>query len=302
MENYIARAYAINAAGKKVYSNFSNVVKVIRTPEIEISNINGEKVDINIKNIEEYGNFSNLKYKLYNESDGEITELTELDRKTTIDIDSNKEIYMVIYEIIDDKVEIHSAISNRIDLTKVIKEDEDNKLKENLDEIIEDTKFRKPLVKGKISSGYGYKTNPSTGTRIFHNGLDIAGNSEGTKVYATANGVVGQIVRKVVCGGNQIYVYHNINGEQVTSLYKHLLTINVSVGDKITSDTVIGTVGGGKGTSNWDKCSTGAHLHFTLANGWYGKTYTSYENFLKNTYDPKTVLNLSDKVKDWSER
>lgn len=300
--NYIARAYAINAAGRKVYSNYSNVVRVIRTPEIEVSNFNGEKVDINIKNIKEYGNYSNLKYKIYNESDIEITELTDLDRKITIDIDSNNEIYMVIYEIIDDKAEVHSAISNRIDLTKIIKEDEDNKLKENLDEIIEDTKFRKPLVKGIISSYYGYKTNPSTNTSFFHSGVDIAGNSEGTNVYATANGVVGQIVRKAVCGGNQIYVYHNINGEQVTSLYMHLLTINVNVGDKITSDTVIGTVGGGKGTSNWDKCSTGAHLHFTLANGWYGKTYTSYENFIKNTYDPKTVLNLSDKVKDWSER
>lgn len=97
-------------------------------------------------------------------------------------------------------------------------------------------------------------------------------------------------------------VFLLVGGETVTPLYIYLLTIKVNVGDKITSDTVIGTVIVIKETASWEKCSKWAHLRFTLANGRYYKTYTSYENFLKNTYDPKTVLNLSDKVKDWSER
>ena len=91
--------------------------------------------------------------------------------------------------------------------------------------------------------------------------------------------MVGKIIRKASCGGNQVYVFHTINGKQVTSMYMHLLTINVNLGDQVTSNTVVGTVGGGRNTASWENCSTGAHLHFTLANGWYGKTYIYYSTF-----------------------
>ena len=73
----------------------------------------------------------------------------------------------------------------------------------------------------------------------------------------------------------------------------HLLTINVSVGDKVTNQTIVGTVGGGKGTP-WDSCSTGAHLHFGLGTGWYGTTYTSYAKWVANLVDPKNYLKLPD--------
>ena len=166
-----------------------------------------------------------------------------------------------------------------------------------------DVSYRKPLVRGTITSYYGYRINPLTGTSTkFHSGTDIGGNPEGTNVYATANGMVGKIIRRASCGGNQVYVFHTINGRQITSMYMHLLTINVSVGDKVDSNTVVGTVGGGAGTWGWERCSTGAHLHFTLANGWYGKTYLTYSTFLANTFDPKTTLGLPDKGYYWYSR
>ena len=166
-----------------------------------------------------------------------------------------------------------------------------------------DTNYRKPLTQGTITSYYGYRTNPLTGTGTkFHSGVDIGGNSEGTNVYATANGMVGKIIRQASCGGNQVYVFHTINGQQITSMYMHLLTINVSIGDQVTSNTVVGTVGGGSGTRGWETCSTGAHLHFTLATGWYGKTYVNYSTFLANTFDPKTTLGLPDKGSYWYSR
>lgn len=166
-----------------------------------------------------------------------------------------------------------------------------------------DTNYRKPLTKGTITSYYGYRINPLTGTSTkFHSGTDIGGNPEGTNVYATANGMVGKIIRQASCGGNQVYVFHTINGRQITSMYMHLLTINVSIGDQVTSNTVVGTVGGGSGTRGWETCSTGAHLHFTLANGWYGKTYVNYSTFLANTFDPKTTLGLPDKGSYWYSR
>lgn len=168
-----------------------------------------------------------------------------------------------------------------------------------------DTMFRKPLVKGTITSYYGYRINPLTGKGTkFHSGTDIGGNKEGTNVYATANGTVGKIIRKARCGGNQVYVWHTIGGKKYTSLYMHLLNINVSIGDKVNSNTVVGTVGGGKGTWAWETCSTGAHLHFSVATGWYGdkNSYVSYSSFLAHLIDSKEVAKLPNKGKWWYSR
>ena len=166
-----------------------------------------------------------------------------------------------------------------------------------------DTSFRKPLSRGTITSYYGYRINPLTGKGTkFHSGVDIGGNKEGTNVYASANGMVGKIIRRASCGGNQVYVYHTINGVRYTTSYWHLLSINVSIGDKVDSNTVVGTVGGGWGTSSYDSCSTGAHLHYMMANGWYGETYTTYSKFLANTIDPQKVLGLPNKGTYWSNR
>lgn len=177
---------------------------------------------------------------------------------------------------------------------------------QNLNECVSikgDTNFRKPLSKGTITSYYGYRINPLTGSGTkFHSGVDIGGNKEGTNVYASANGMVGKIIRRASCGGNQVYVYHTINGVRYTTSYWHLYSINVSIGDKVDSNTVVGTVGGGSGTRSYDSCSTGAHLHYMISKGWYGETYTTYSKFLANTLNPKDILGLPSKGSYWYSR
>lgn len=85
-----------------------------------------------------------------------------------------------------------------------------------------------------------------------HKGLDIA-NSIGTNIHATASGVViyagwhGSYGRKVI-------IYH---GFGYTTVYAHLNKINVSVGDEVKKDDIIGTMGN---TGN----STGPHLHYEV--------------------------------------
>ena len=168
-----------------------------------------------------------------------------------------------------------------------------------------DTMFRKPLIKGTITSYFGYRIDPIRGSYRFHSGTDIGGNAEGTNVYATANGVVGMIIdntSKKICGGRQVYIYHTINGKKYTSGYMHLLDISVKVGDKVTSETVIGHVGGGRKTQSWESCSTGAHLHFMLGYGWYGSTYSSYSTWISNLFDAKKTLNLPNKYTYWYSR
>ncbi len=167
----------------------------------------------------------------------------------------------------------------------------DNDLLTSCVNLMSDTGFVRPLKKGVRTSNFGYRTHPVTGEKNkFHTGIDIGGNAEGTNVYSIANGKVGMISQpapgKKACGGKIVYVYHNINGQLYTSTYMHLLSINVKVGQAVTNETVIGTVGGGSRTQSWESCSTGPHLHLSLAKGWYGSTYVSYSTWVANLVDP----------------
>lgn len=147
----------------------------------------------------------------------------------------------------------------------------------------------KPLVKGRVTSLWGYRIHPTKGTYKFHNGIDL-GIGEGTKIYAAASGTVAAVTYKSSCGGNKVYVHSYVNGKAYTHYYFHLLNINVKVGDKISTDTLIGTVGGGKSTQSYDKCTTGAHLHFGISKGFYlgggSEGYSSYSKFTSNSINP----------------
>jgi murein DD-endopeptidase MepM/ murein hydrolase activator NlpD len=111
-----------------------------------------------------------------------------------------------------------------------------------------------------ITSPFGWRTHPITGSRRFHAGVDI-GAPMGAPVVAVASGTI------VSAGwnggyGKAITIQHN--GVQQT-LYGHLSEIFVQPGQTIERGTVIGRVGS---TGN----STGPHLHFenrmSTSDGW----------------------------------
>jgi murein DD-endopeptidase MepM/ murein hydrolase activator NlpD len=108
-----------------------------------------------------------------------------------------------------------------------------------------------PLMNpARVTSGFGWRTHPLTGSRRFHSGIDI-GAPTGTPVVATATGTV------VSAGwnggyGKAIVIQHN---DVQQTLYGHLSEISVQPGQQITQGSVIGLVGS---TGN----STGPHLHF----------------------------------------
>ncbi len=154
--------------------------------------------------------------------------------------------------------------------------------------VVSDTGFARPLKKGVRTSNYGYRWHPTQGVWKLHNGVDIGGNAEGTPVYSIANGMVGKVLKRQSCGGNMVYIYHTVNGVKYTSTYMHLLNINVKVGDMVTSETKIGSVGGTTTSTShggYDSCTTGAHLHLSLAKGWYGKDYQSYSTWISKLLD-----------------
>ncbi|MDY5565055.1 MAG: peptidoglycan DD-metalloendopeptidase family protein [Candidatus Limivicinus sp.] len=107
-----------------------------------------------------------------------------------------------------------------------------------------------------VSSRFGLRVHPITGKTKSHTGIDIASN-QGTAVYASDGGSV------TLDGwnggyGNCIMIDH---GNGYVTLYGHLSSISVSVGQTVSQGATIGAVGS---TGN----STGPHLHFeVLKNG-----------------------------------
>ena len=154
----------------------------------------------------------------------------------------------------------------------------------------------RPTTKGYISSGFGYRSFYLNGKPYsdYHNAVDVAGVSGGTPLYAAAGGTIAAVIKKASCGGNQVYIHVRVKGVAYTLTYAHMQDVYVKVGDKVTSQTVIGTVGGGgktlKKNGGWDTCSTGWHLHFGVAKGFYlggGKEgYSSYSKYVANSIVP----------------
>lgn len=161
-----------------------------------------------------------------------------------------------------------------------------------------DTNFWRPLESGRISSNFGYR-NFNGGE--YHTGVDIA-KTGGTPVYATANGTVAALTIKYRCGGNMVFIHHRVNGKYYTSLYMHLRSINVTKGQTVTKNTVIGYVGGDSSTP-WDHCSTGAHTHFTMLTGLVGTDYRAWSSaFYSHLVNPRNYVNFPALGKSYSNR
>ncbi|MBI5621035.1 M23 family metallopeptidase [Candidatus Gottesmanbacteria bacterium] len=86
-----------------------------------------------------------------------------------------------------------------------------------------------------------------------HPGLDLTA-PKGNPIKAIAQGTVQSVITYPFGFGRHIIIAHD---QGASSLYAHLSRINVSTGDTITRDTVIGEVG----STGW---STGNHLHLEI--------------------------------------
>jgi murein DD-endopeptidase MepM/ murein hydrolase activator NlpD len=111
-------------------------------------------------------------------------------------------------------------------------------------------------IAGWISSGFGNRRDPFTGSADFHPGLDISG-SQGQAIRAPADGVV----QEAAFNGNYGNLVTIDHGFGLVTRYGHLSRFAVASGQQIERGDVIGYVGStGRSTS--------AHLHYEiLVNG-----------------------------------
>jgi murein DD-endopeptidase MepM/ murein hydrolase activator NlpD len=104
----------------------------------------------------------------------------------------------------------------------------------------------------RISSSFSWRRSPFTGARQWHNGLDLPAPS-GTSIFAALDGRVSAVSYNATYG-NYIILEHRSG---YRTLYGHMSSTQVSVGDYVWTNTVIGRVGS-------TGASTGPHVHFTV--------------------------------------
>ena len=122
-------------------------------------------------------------------------------------------------------------------------------------------------VKGIISGVYGSQRILNGKPKWPHYGIDIAAK-RGTMIKSSGTGIVTMAEDDLYYTGGTIIMDH---GHGISTIYSHLESVIVSVGDKINQGDIIGTVGS---TGR----STGPHLDFRV-------------NWFQTRLDPMSLLN-----------
>tara|TARA_S200000501_G_scaffold251045_1_gene235279 strand:+ start:3463 stop:4266 length:804 start_codon:yes stop_codon:yes gene_type:complete len=121
-------------------------------------------------------------------------------------------------------------------------------------------------VEGIISGVYGSQRILNGKPKWPHYGIDIAAK-KGTMIKSSGSGTVTMAEDDLYYTGGTIIMDH---GHGISTIYSHLESVMVSVGDKINQGDIIGTVGS---TGR----STGPHLDFRV-------------NWFQTRLDPMTVI------------
>lgn len=108
-------------------------------------------------------------------------------------------------------------------------------------------------IKGRITSGFGNRTNPVTGAKGLHNAVDISAPMD-TPIVAPLNGIVSAKYFNN-SGGNQIIIDSGYAKFGFAHLNRY--AEGIKVGSIVSKGQLIGYVGN-------TGISTGTHLHFTL--------------------------------------
>ena len=105
----------------------------------------------------------------------------------------------------------------------------------------------------QVASGFGYRNDPFTKVRKFHEGMDFSAKT-GTPIFATGDGVVQRADNSASGYGNHIVIRHGFGYE---TLYGHLSKYKCRPGQRVKRGDIIGYVG-----------STGRseapHLHYEV--------------------------------------
>lgn len=105
----------------------------------------------------------------------------------------------------------------------------------------------------KLLSGFGMRLHPIHKVRKMHAGIDFTA-PQGTPILATGNGKVVKVENRRTGYGKNVMIDH---GYGYKTLYAHMHTIDIVLGQEVTKGQKIGTIGS-TGTS------TAPHCHYEV--------------------------------------
>ncbi|MFH0258889.1 M23 family metallopeptidase [Vibrio barjaei] len=132
-----------------------------------------------------------------------------------------------------------------------------------------------PVTYQRVSSSYGRRTNPISGKRQLHTGIDLTCKT-GEQILAPADGVIETVRPSRQGYGNYMTVRHSFG---FMSSYAHLHKFKAKSGQFVSKGDVIATCGN---SGN----STGPHLHYEV-------------RFLGRTLNPQYFIDWSPENFDY---
>lgn len=140
----------------------------------------------------------------------------------------------------------------------------------------------------RLSSSFGYRSDPFTGRSKRHTGVDFA-LKPGNPIYATGDGVVESVKFEFFGYGNSVVIDH---GFGYKTRYAHLKSIGVAEGMKVKRGECIG-ISGNSGRSS------GPHLHYEVV---YKDRHVNPANYYDLTITPEEYSTMVQNTADSSEK
>ena len=143
-------------------------------------------------------------------------------------------------------------------------------------------------TKYRLSSSFGYRTDPVYGRSARHTGVDFA-MKPGNPIYSTGDGVVESVKFEFFGYGNQVVIDH---GFGYKTRYAHLRNIGVVEGMKVKRGECIGESGN-------SGRSSGPHLHYEVL---YKDRHINPANYYDLTITPEEYSTMVQNTAEVSDK
>ena len=140
----------------------------------------------------------------------------------------------------------------------------------------------------RLSSSFGYRSDPFSGRSARHTGVDFA-MKPGNPIYATGDGVVESVKFEFFGYGNQVVIDH---GFGYKTRYAHLKSVGVVEGMKVKRGECVG-LSGNSGRSS------GPHLHYEVL---YKGSHVNPANYYDLSITPEEYGTMVQNTADASEK
>jgi murein DD-endopeptidase MepM/ murein hydrolase activator NlpD len=213
-----------------------------------------------------------------NELEAKFLEQVEVTHDLSQELEQKRDQLQLLGKRIDDVEVVLGLANNEDDVVALPLEQRIDAAA--IDSAVRATMFRlipndSPITYQRISSSYGRRTNPISGSRQLHTGIDLT-CKVGEQILAPADGVIETVRPSKQGYGNYMTVRHAFG---FMSSYAHLHRFKAKSGQFVSKGDVIATCGN---SGN----STGPHLHYEV-------------RFLGRTLNPQYLMDWSPENFDY---